>query len=84
MLIKLWAQMDGGSGAKYTYEEILNLSLGADLTQLEQLKLRIGYGLARLEGSSGQALSNRELEMNLNSFLSKETQRTPSTCLTNF
>jgi hypothetical protein len=60
-------------GKSYSYEEALTSLEKADLVPerkiAETLKLRIAYGLARLEGSSGMSLSDKELSAQLDSVL---------------
>ena len=57
----------------YSYEQALTALEAAELTPqrklAETLKLRIAYGLARLEGSSGMSLSDKELSAQLESVL---------------
>jgi hypothetical protein len=57
----------------YSYEQALTALEAANLTpqrkEAETLKLRIAYGLARLEGSSGMSLSDKELSAQLESVL---------------
>jgi len=59
---------------QYSYEQALTALDAADLAperkKSEMLKLRIAYGLARLEGSSGMSLSDKELNAQLETVLS--------------
>lgn len=59
---------------QYSYDQALTALDAADLAperkKSEMLKLRIAYGLARLEGSSGMSLSDKELNAQLETVLS--------------
>ena len=58
---------------QYSYDQALTAleasNLAPERKQAEMLKLRIAYGLARLEGSSGISLSDKELNAQLESVL---------------
>lgn len=60
-------------GREYTREEMFQIvqgqDMGSDQKEINLLVLRAAYGLASMEGSSGQALSNQELDMNINSVI---------------
>jgi hypothetical protein len=64
---------------KYTLVEMEQLIAGQNLGRAGQemaiLQLRAAYGLAAMEGSSGQALSDRELQANLNSIIQQGDPR---------
>jgi hypothetical protein len=64
---------------EYTLSELEQVILGQNLSRAAQevamLQLRIAYGLAAMDGSSGQALSDRELQANLNSIFQQGDPR---------
>jgi hypothetical protein len=66
-------------GREYTLSELEQVILGQNLSRAAQevamLQLRIAYGLAAMDGSSGQALSDRELQANLNSIFQQGDPR---------
>ena len=66
-------------GREYTLVEMEQLiadqNLGRAQREVAILQLRIAYGLAAIEGSSGQALSDNELEKNLNSIIQQGDPR---------
>jgi len=59
---------------QYSYDQALTAleasNLAPERKKSEMLKLRIAYGLARLEGSSGMSLSDKELNAQLETVLS--------------
>lgn len=62
-------------GRNYTYAEVEQIiqsdtSLSQAAREVELLKLRVAYGLAGLDGSRGQALSDRELAANMDAVFS--------------
>jgi len=59
---------------EYSYEQAVGLldrieDLTPQRREAEMLKLRVAYGLARLQGSSGMSLSDKELKAQLDSVL---------------
>lgn len=59
---------------EYTYEQAIGLldrveDLTPERREAEMLKLRVAYGLARRQGSSGMSLSDKELKAQLDSVL---------------
>ena len=62
------------SDKEYSYEQAVGLldqieDLTPERREAEMLKLRVAYGLARLQGSSGMSLSDKELTAQLDSVL---------------